>query len=135
MVEEEGGIASEMKPEEISQPEQQQQMVDEPAPKEDLIAEADQEVKDQAVAEIVEETPEVNRGKPEEILQEQNVMVKSMDTFEGQGSRLSQTQKAENHAIVAENGEAQVIYAENQQTQDAKTLQNINQDGEEQVVE
>lgn len=62
-------------------------------------------------------------------------MVKSMDTFEGQGSRLSQTQKAENHAIVAENGEAQVIYAENQQTQDAKTLQNINQDGEEQVVE
>lgn len=135
MVEEEGGIASEMKPEEMSQPEQQQQMVDEPAPKEDLIAEADQEVKDQAVAEIVEETPEVNRGKPEEILQEQNVMVKSMDTFEGQGSRLSQTQKAENHAIVAENGEAQVIYAENQQTQDAKTLQNINQDGEEQVVE
>ena len=88
--------------------------MDEPAPKEDLIAEADQEVKDQAVAEIVEETPEVNRGKPEEILQEQNVMVKSMDTFEGQGSRLSQTQKAENHAIVAENGEAQVIYAENQ---------------------
>ena len=135
MVEEEGGIASEMKPEEMSQPEQQQQMVDEPAPKEDLIAEADQEVKDQAVAEIVEETPEVNRGKPEEILQEQNVMVKSMDTFEGQGSRLSQTQKAENHAIVAENGEAQVIYAENQQTQDAKTLQNINQDGEEQRVE
>ena len=135
MVEEEGGIASEMKPEEMSQPEQQQQMVDEPASKSDLIAEADQEVKDQAVAEIVEETPEVNRGKPEEILQEQNVMVKSMDTFEGQGSRLSQTQKAENHAIVAENGEAQVIYAENQQTQDAKTLQNINQDGEEQVVE
>ena len=135
MVEEEGGIASEMKPEEMSQPEQQQQMVDEPAPKEDLIAEADQEVKDQAVAEIVEETPEVNRGKPEEILQEQNVMVKSMDTFEGQGSRLSQTQKAENHAIVAENGEAQVIYAENQQTQDAKTLQNINQDGDSQVVE
>lgn len=62
-------------------------------------------------------------------------MVKSMDTLDGQGSRLSQTQKAENHAIVAENGEAQVIYAENQQTQDAKTLQNINQDGEEQVVE
>lgn len=62
-------------------------------------------------------------------------MVKSMDTLDGQGSRLSQTQKAENHAIVAENGEAQVIYAENQQTQDAKTLQNINQDGDSQVVE
>ena len=66
----------------------------------------------------VEETPVINRGKPEEILQEQNVLVKSIDTFEeGQGSRMSQTQKAQDYGIVAEHQESSsMIYGENQQT-------------------
>ena len=67
----------------------------------------------------VEETPVINRGKPEEIMQEQNVMVKSIDTFEeGQGSRMSQTQKAQDYGIVAENQESssQIIYEQNQMT-------------------
>lgn len=55
----------------------------------------------------IEETPVINRGKPEEILQEQNVMVRSIDTFEeGQGSRMSQTQKAQGIGIVTEHQES-----------------------------
>ena len=66
----------------------------------------------------VEETPVINRGKPEEIMQEQNVMVKSIDTFEeGQGSRMSQTQKAQDHGIVVENKDSSsIIYEQNQMT-------------------
>ena len=65
-----------------------------------------------------EETPVINRGKPEEILQEQNVMVKSIDTFEeGQGSRMSVTQKAQDYGIVAEHQESsQILNVEAQQT-------------------
>lgn len=102
MVEEEGGVAAEMEHEEMDQT--SQEALQQADPKHTLIADADQEVMQQKMTEV-EETPEVNRGKPEEILQEQNVMVKSIDTFEGQGSRLSQTQKAQDYAIVAENGE------------------------------
>ena len=56
-------------------------------------------------------------------------MVKSIDTFdEGQGSRMSQTQKAQDYGIVAENKESssQIYYEQNQLTQNATTLQNIN---------
>jgi hypothetical protein len=72
----------------------------------------------QAKVTEVEETPVINRGKPEEILQEQNVLVKSIDTFEeGQGSRMSQTQKAQDYGIVAEHQESSsMIYGENQLT-------------------
>ena len=37
----------------------------------------------------IQETPVINRGKKDEILEESKVVVKSIETFEGQGSRLS----------------------------------------------
>lgn len=119
MVEEEGGA--------LSAEVQQEGEESNKEEKEEPVITEKQEAEEEVPTKEIEETPVmVSKGKQELIDEEKKVIMGSVDTFDGKGSRLSQTQKVQEEGIVAEDVRASGVFAEHMQTQGAKTIENIN---------